>query len=59
MQKNVAKHLVRLKTALSDDPVLLSQDNGHEFVMQTDSSDRGVGAVLCEVNENMEEQPIA
>ena len=48
-----------MKAALSGGPVLHSPDYGHEFVVQTDASDRGMGAVLCQVNEKREEHPIA
>ena len=50
--------LVKLKAALSCGPVLHSPDYGHEFVVQTDASDWGMGAVLCQVDENREEHPI-
>ena len=46
---------VMLKAALSVGPVLHSPDYGREFVVQTDASDRGMGAVLCQVNENRED----
>ena len=47
------KAFVKLKTALSDLPVLHSQDYGHGFVVQTDASDQGMKVVLYEVIQNM------
>ena len=32
--------------------MLHSPDYGHKYVIQTDASDQGMGAVLCQVNEN-------
>ena len=43
---------VKLKATLSGGPVLHSPDYDHEFIVQTDASDRGMGAVLCQVDEN-------
>ena len=39
--------------------MLHSPDYDHEFIVQTDASDRGMGAVLCQVDENREEHLIA
>ena len=39
--------------------MLHSQDYDREFVVQIDASDRGVDAVLCQVNENRVEHIIA
>ena len=50
---------MKLKAALSGGPVLHSPDYDREFVVQTDTSDRGMGAVWCQVDENREEHPIA
>ncbi len=48
-----------LKTVLCSSPILYSPDFGREFVLQTDASDRGVGAVLSQQMCDGEEHPIA
>ncbi|KAI8496819.1 hypothetical protein Bbelb_254740 [Branchiostoma belcheri] len=47
-----------LKGKLCEDPVLRSPDFERPFVLQTDASDRGIGAVLSQVDENGEEHPV-
>ena len=59
MKEECGEVFVKLKATLSGGPVLHSPDYGREFVVQTDASDRGMGAVLCQVDENREEHPIA
>ena len=49
----------RLKEVLCNDPVLKSPDYSREFTVQTDASDRGMGAVLCQTNKDGEEHPVA
>lgn len=49
----------RLKKALCQKPVLLSPDLEKEFTLQTDASDRGVGAVLSQIGPDGEEHPVA
>ena len=49
----------KLKTVLCSSPILYSPDLGREFVLQTDASDRGVGAVLSQQMCDGEEHPIA
>ena len=39
--------------------VLRSPDMSLPFVLETDASDRGVGAVLTQVDEAGEERPVA
>ena len=50
---------MKLKAALSGGLVLHSPNYGREFVVQTDTSDQGMGVVLCQVDDNREEHPIA
>ena len=48
-----------LKSILCSKPVLRGPDFTKTFVLQTDPSDRGVGAVLSQKDESGEEHPIA
>ena len=48
-----------LKAALSSQPVLHCPEENLQFVLQTDASARGVGAVLSQRLDNGEEHPIA
>ena len=48
-----------LKETLIGDPVLRIADPSKPFVMQTDTSDRGLGAVLSQVDAQGEERPVA
>ena len=47
-----------LKQCLCSGPVLRSPDFNKTFVLQTDTSDRGVGAVLSQLSDDGEEHPI-
>ncbi|XP_064467644.1 uncharacterized protein LOC135378518 [Ornithodoros turicata] len=47
-----------LKEALSQPPVLRSPDYTKPFIVQCDASNRGMGVVLCQEDENKEEHPI-
>ncbi|XP_072169909.1 uncharacterized protein [Diadema setosum] len=48
-----------LKHALVKSPVLRNPDFEKEFIVQVDASDRGIGAVLSQKDEKVEEHPIA
>ena len=49
----------KLKSALCASPVLVSPDIKRMFTLQTDASDRGVGAVLSQLNDQGDDKPIA
>jgi len=48
-----------LKTALCQSPILKSPDFERKFILQTDASDIGVGAVLSQLDEEGKECPLA
>ena len=48
----------RLKNALCSQPVLQMPDFRRGFIVQTDASDRGVGAVLSQMAEDGSDQPV-
>ena len=52
------KAFEKLKKLLCSEAVLSSQDLGRPFILQTDASDRGVGAVLCQQGDDGEEHPV-
>ena len=49
----------KLKSALCASPVLVNPDFKRMFTLQTDASDRGVGAVLSQLNDQGDDKPIA
>ncbi len=51
------KAFQRIKSALTEEPVLRAPDFGCLFLLQTDTSETGLGAVLLQVQEG-EEHPI-
>ncbi len=46
-----------MKTALTSEPVLRAPDFSGPFLLQTDASDTGLGAVLSQIQEG-EEHPV-
>ena len=48
----------KLKQLLCSSPILRSPDFSRPFILQTDASDRGVGAVLSQESEDGEEHPV-
>ena len=49
----------KLKEILCSEPVLRNPDFGAPFILQTDASDRGIGAVLSQCAEDGQEHPVA
>ena len=49
----------KLKHHLRSSPILKSPDFDRDFVLQTDASDRGVGAVLSQTDQEGVEHPVA
>ena len=49
----------QLKSLLCTAPILASPDFDRQFLLQTDASDRGIGAVLSQVDDNGIERPVA
>ena len=53
------KDFRHLKQLLCSTPILKSPNFDKQFILQTDASDRGVGAVLSQKDDNNEEHPVA
>ncbi len=49
----------KLKTLLSNSPILASPDFTQQFILQTDASDRGIGAVLSQLDGTGMDRPVA
>ena len=48
-----------LKELLCRTPILMSPNFNNQFILQTDASERGVGAVLSQLNDSGQEHPVA
>ena len=48
-----------LKTRLCSEPILRSPDFDKEFILQTDASEKGIGAVLSQNDDDGTEHPVA
>ena len=48
-----------LKGCLCSDPVLRSPNFEKQFILQTDASNRGIGAVLSQCDKESQEHPVA
>ena len=53
------KAFLLLQDTLRSHPILKSPDFDREYILQTDASDRGVGAVLSQLDNEGNEHPIA
>lgn len=49
----------QLKTALTSSSVLMAPDSNKTFILCTDASTKGVGAVLCQRDDSGNERPIS
>ena len=47
-----------LKQILCSNPVLKTPDFSKPFILQTDASNKGVGAILSQIDDNSEEHPV-
>ena len=48
-----------LKLSLAEKPILKCPDENKPFIVQTDASERGVGAVFSQIDEEGVERPVA
>ncbi len=48
-----------LKFMLIKKPILTVMDPAKKFILQTDASEQGLGAVLSQVGEDSQESPVA
>ena len=48
-----------LKKVLTETPILRNPDFDKEFILQTDASDRGVGGVLSQLDDEGNDRPIS
>ena len=53
------KALCMLKSILCSEPIVKSPDFEREFILQTDASERGIGAVLSQYDDAGLEHPVA
>ena len=58
LNNEAIKAFEKLKKLLCSEAVLSSPDLGRPFILQTDASDRLVGAVLCQQGDDGKEHPV-
>ena len=56
---NCEQAFVTLKRVLCQSPILVNPDFDKPFLLQTDASDRGIGAVLSQEDDEGGDQPVA
>lgn len=50
--------MLKLKEVLTSPPVLVNPNFENEFIIETDSSDKAIGAVLMQKDENNVSRPV-
>ena len=53
------KDFTQIKEMLTSRPILMCPDEDKQFIVQTDASERGIGAVLSQLDDESMERPVA